>query len=227
MISRNSILAQIDAIDAQAGSGEAKIVLGLLVKFTEKSNKGTLALPDNQRILLNDLDVMLAELVDFRQRLAVGVNLQLMKEMPESQTESHLEETALHRAMMQLLDKNVDEVMEGADMANAASYESDNLPLDVMMDLKRGFLVTDPDDNYQRCLDGSNVKFTFAQGSHYTDNLVRSEIDVTQLDPEKVNEALDSFCKDMDILNKEYEGDTRSKNRMIAECYFEHFEWGC
>lgn len=96
-----------------------------------------------------------------------------------------------------------------------------NLPKEVQQDIDNGFIITDIDDNYQRCKELSSTLFHYRSGQDEDSNLVDETIDVSTLSDKEKADAIDGYYDSMDALVEEMDSDESSVNMIIAECYFE------
>ena len=89
-----------------------------------------------------------------------------------------------------------------------------NLPSHVMADLNAGFVMTDLDDGFQRCLKSSETVFIYR--CDVNDEVHEETIDTDKIDHD---EAICGFYDSVDEVRELY-GD--SALMIIAECYFEN-----
>lgn len=96
-----------------------------------------------------------------------------------------------------------------------------NHPKEVTVDLNSGFIITDIDDNYQRCKVINKHTFNYKKGTEATGDLVNEVIDVNSLTNEEKEEAVSGYYGSLESLREEVRGNEIDFNMLIAECYFE------
>jgi len=114
------------------------------------------------------------------------------------------------------------------------SASMDNLPRDVQDDLNNGFILTDIDDRYQRCIKRDERSWEYRSGTEDQNFLSQLSLDdregIEQCISETINVDEFSECKIEDAISGYYEdfsslidecGD-EGAYMLVAECYFEN-----
>ena len=94
-------------------------------------------------------------------------------------------------------------------------------PEDIKTDLNNGFIITDVDDNYQRCKVINSHTFNYKQGTEAINDLVNEVINVNSLTNKEKEEAVSGYYGSLESLREEVRGNEIDFNMLIAECYFE------
>ena len=109
-----------------------------------------------------------------------------------------------------------------SDSTQSPEFNSwDTLPLEVQTDMDNGFVMTDIDDRYQRCKVISDTVFLYRAGTDTENDLDEEEINVADFTDEEKESFINGYYDDMQALSELCEGNTKSINMLVAECYFE------
>jgi hypothetical protein len=96
-----------------------------------------------------------------------------------------------------------------------------NLPNEVQQDLDNGFVMTDIDDNYQRCRKISDTVFLYRAGTNSNNDLEEEEINVELFSESEKESFISGYYDNLKSLSESCENCQASINMLVAECYFE------
>ena len=96
-----------------------------------------------------------------------------------------------------------------------------DIPQDVKNDLNSGFILTDPDNGYQRCKPMGSSVFHYKSGTEADNDEVSATINVSELTEAQKEYAVENYYGSLQSLHDEMDDELESINMIIAECYFE------
>jgi hypothetical protein len=109
------------------------------------------------------------------------------------------------------------------------------LPLDVTADLANGFVMTDIDDRFQRCLIISDNEFEYRSGTDdqtflcglsmerrgFLEHVVAEVIDLSELEDHTIEDIANGYSGKYEDFEPECYEDSVTLNMRMAERYFE------